>query len=168
MPQAYWQSTHRGPSHCLCTRPPSPGSAGNSAGHPGSYTINISAKRRPTRAKRIGKKLTVAYNYTQCFTGMSLTEGWCSICTSMDHGKATCPYKPTEEQPGHRKPPLKPKLPQKRLRTYTKSEEPCRKWNRFNYMDCPHGDTCIFTHQCSICRGYRPWCTEVRAVKSPT
>ena len=105
--------------------------------------------------------------YTQCFTGMSLTEGWCSICTSMDHVKATCPYKPTEEQPGHRKPPLKPKLPQKRLRTYTKSEEPCRKWNRFNYMDCPHGDTCIFTHQCSICRATDHGALKCERSKAP-
>ena len=50
--------------------------------------------------------------HAQCFTGMSLSaEGWCSICTSMDHVKATCPYRPADDQLGQKR----PFLPQKEL-----------------------------------------------------
>ena len=53
--------------------------------------------------------------HAQCFTGMSLSaEGWCSICTSMDHVKATCPYRPADDQLGQKRPLVKPKPPTKR------------------------------------------------------
>ena len=100
--------------------------------------------------------------YTQCFTGMALTDGWCSICTSMDHVKGSCPYQSTEEQLGQKRPASKSRPPQKRPRPQSKSEEACRKWNKYNYMDCPHGESCIYTHGCSICRA-----TDHGALKCP-
>ena len=84
--------------------------------------------------------------YIQCFIGMSLTEGWCSICTSMDHVKGSCPYRSAEEHPDQRRWMQKHKLPQKRPQS--KSDEA---WYRFNYMDCPHGEACLYRHACSIC-----------------
>ena len=100
--------------------------------------------------------------YTQCFTGMSLTDGWCSISTSMDHAKGSCPYQSTEDQPGQKKLALRSRPPQKRPRTQSKSDEACRKWNKYNYMDCPHGESCIYTHSCSICHA-----TDHGALKCP-
>ena len=59
--------------------------------------------------------------HAQCFTGMSLSaEGWCSICTSMDHVKATCPYRPADDQLGQKRPLAKPKPPTKRARLQLK------------------------------------------------
>ena len=93
--------------------------------------------------------------HAQCFTGMSLcAEGWCSICTSMDHIKATCPYRSADDPQGPKRPMTKPSYrpPPKRARPQFKSDETCRKWNKYRYMDCPHGEACIYTHVCSICQ----------------
>ena len=117
--------------------------------------------------------------HAQCFTGMSLCEeGWCSLCASLDHVRTTCPFKPPVDyyrrppsegyQPPSdyqrptsglsvdyaqsRRPSLRTKPPSKWARPQFPSEEACRKWNRYNYMDCPHGDTCGYAHVCSNCR----------------
>ena len=118
--------------------------------------------------------------HAQCFTGMSLCEeGWCSLCASLDHVRTTCPFKPPIDyyrrtpsegnrppseyqrpppdysRPDYaqsRRPSPRPKPPSKRPRPQFPSEEACRKWNRYNYMDCPHGDTCGYAHVCSNCR----------------
>ena len=101
--------------------------------------------------------------HTQCFTGMSLSaEGWCSICTSMDHTKYTCPYRTQDESPGSKRPIAKMGPSAKRARPYVKSEDACRKWNKYHYMSCPHGDLCAYTHECSICRS-----TDHGALKCP-
>ncbi len=80
--------------------------------------------------------------HTQCFTGMSLCEeGWCALCTALDHTRATCPYE--DDQPaqnGKRRPVTTPRTPLT-----------CRKWNRHHYMNCPHGDQCVYAHVCSMC-----------------
>lgn len=100
--------------------------------------------------------------HTQCFTGMSLCEeGWCSICTSLDHVRTSCPYKPpgdhqtTPKQTSQRRSvpsnSLRPP-PTKRTRPSFQSDEACRKWNKYHYMDCPHGDQCGYVHACSNCR----------------
>ena len=75
------------------------------------------------------------------------------LCTSMDHVRATCPYRQADDQPGQKRTFTKPKPPPlKRARTQFKSEDACRKWNRYHYMDCPHGKSCAYTHVCSTCR----------------
>ena len=105
--------------------------------------------------------------YTQRFTGMSLSEGWCSICTSMDHVKATCPYRSPDHLLGQKKLPLKPRPPQKRPRMQSRAEEPCRKWNKYNYMDCPHGESCIYPHGCSICHATDYGALKCSQAKAP-
>ncbi len=91
--------------------------------------------------------------HTQCFTGMSLSaEGWCSICTSMDHTKQTCPYRPQEEFTGSKRPLTRTGTPAKKARVHFRSEEACRKWNKYHYMSCPHGESCAYVHECSVCR----------------
>lgn len=91
--------------------------------------------------------------YAQCFTGMSLTaEGWCSICKSMDHIKSSCPYRSTEDNTGHKRPPPSrtTRLSAKRPRIPGSIAEPCRRWNRSD-MDCPFQDACMYQHLCSKC-----------------
>ena len=101
--------------------------------------------------------------YTQCFTAMSLNRGgWCSICTSMDHVKETCPYQSAEDRLGQKRQGTSPNVPHKKARGQFKPDETCRKWNRLHYMKCPHGESCIFAHACSVCRA-----TDHGALKCP-
>ena len=101
--------------------------------------------------------------HTQCFMGMSLSaDGWCSICTSMDHTKHTCPYRSHDEHLGSKRPLAKPGPPSKKPRPHFHSEEACRKWNKYHYLSCPHGESCAYTHECSICR-----VTDHGALKCP-
>ena len=64
----------------------------------------------------------------------------------------TCPYRTQDESPGSKRPIAKMGPSAKRARPYVKSEDACRKWNKYHYMSCPHGDSCAYTHECSICR----------------
>ena len=106
--------------------------------------------------------------HTQCFTGMSLSaEGWCSICTSMDHTKHMCPYRSQDEHLGPKRPLAKPGPPSKKPRPHFHSEEACSKWNKYHYLSCPHGESCAYTHECSICRATDHGALKCPKAKSP-
>ena len=115
---------------------------------------STSAKRQPTLVKLTGLRLT-AVSMPNASRSLS-AEGWCSICTSMDHVKAMCPYRPADDQLGQKRPLAKPKPRSKRARPQLRSEEACRKWNRYHCMECPHRESCAYTHVCSSCTAMLP------------
>ena len=68
-----------------------------------AFMDHISAKRRLTPAKQTGPKLTAASMHNA-----SRACRWCSVCTSMDHIKATCPYRSADDPQGPKRPMTKP------------------------------------------------------------
>jgi len=51
----------------------------------------------------------------------------------MDH--ATCPYQYADDQLGQKRPIIKPRPPpQKKAHPQFKSEDACRKWNKYYYL----------------------------------
>ena len=87
--------------------------------------------------------------YTQCFTGMSLTqEGWCKTCMSIDHNTDSCPLKMTRKRPAAPLPPFVNKR-------FQQTSQICLKYNKYE-GDCKFGRSCRFQHVCSACGGGHP------------
>ncbi len=143
-------------------------------------TSSFATRPRMQATQRVDSSI-----HAQCFTSMSICEeGWCSLCASLDHVRTTCPFRPpvdyyhrpqsegprppsdylrppadyprsSADQARSRRPSPRPKTLSKRHFT---SDEPCRKWNRYSYIDCRHLRIC----PCMLhLPGNRPWGVEV-------
>ena len=94
--------------------------------------------------------------YAQCFIGMAISsEGWCSLCHSVEHLKHNCPLNP---QLLPREAPKWP-LPEPALSSYSKryKEWPpiCRKFNKHDGY-CEFMPKCNYRHVCQKCFGLHP------------
>ena len=88
--------------------------------------------------------------HSQCFMDMAITtEGWCSICHSVEHIRRNCPLNSqgASQQSAPRQPPPK---------RFKESWPPvCKKFNR-NDGYCEYMPKCNYRHVCLQCHGPHP------------
>ena len=73
--------------------------------------------------------------YSSSFTGWGKYAAWCDCCTSLDHDRSECPYNREGRPPPSVSPYNRESRPSSaigQLGPMGKSQETCRKYNRFD------------------------------------
>ena len=128
---------------------------------------SIFAKRQQTLARQTGRRLTAASIPSAsrgCRRARRVGAPSARPWTTPNIGAPTAPKTNTSVQRGDwqsRGPPSK------KPRPHFHSEEACRKWNKYHYLSCPHGESCAYTHECSICRATDHGTLKCPKAKSP-
>ena len=91
--------------------------------------------------------------YARCFTGWARPPSWCTLCVTLDHDTADCPYASVQDRRARRLVPYE--AGGVGPRSTTKIRPICLKYNKYN-GDCRHGESCKFRHVCSQCQGAHP------------
>ena len=106
--------------------------------------------------------------HAQCFVGMAISsEGWCSLCHSVEHLRHNCPLSPQlppREAPKRPPPESPPTSYPKRFKEWPPI---CRKFNKHDWH-CEFMPKCNYRHICLKCHGPHPEtkCTKQGAAGS--
>ena len=91
--------------------------------------------------------------HAQCFTGMAISsEGWCSLCHSVEHLKHNCPL---NSQVGLLDAAKRPALHQPPAKRFKEWPPICRKFNKHDGY-CEFMPKCNYRHVCLKCHGPHP------------
>ena len=128
---------------------------------PSWVVYDNSYRQEAAEAERSDWSKIDASLHAQCFNGMSVsTEGWCSLCHSVEHLSHSCPLKPRESAAQVRRPLPYSAPPPKRLREATPI---CGNYNK-NNGNCTFMPKCNYRHVCRRCHGPHP---EAKCTSSP-
>ena len=149
-----WRSSSRNGQHRFCCiNHQLPSSARSLSGRRGLYIYDNSYRQEAADSAKLDWAKIDPSLHAQCFTGMAISsEGWCSLCHSVEHLKHNCPL---NSQVGLQDAAKRPALHQPPAKRFKEWPPICRKFNKHDGY-CEFMPKCNYRHVCLKCHGPHP------------